>query len=221
MMYLLLIVVPLLLGLYAQHKVSSTFNKYSKLLATSGMTGSEVAEAILEASQIRDVKVKEINDYLGDHYDPVHKSLCLSSPVYHGQSVSALGVAAHEVGHAIQHSKAYSPLKWRMAIVPVTQFSSQLLPFLILGGFLFHMTSLITIGIICYLILTIFQLITLPVEFDASNRAKVILTNMGFVKQGEESQGVAAVLNAAALTYVAAFVAALSNLIYLFLARRN
>ncbi len=220
-MYLLLIVVPLLLGLYAQHKVSSTFNKYSKLLATSGMTGSEVAEAILEASQIRDVKVKEINDYLGDHYDPVHKSLCLSSPVYHGQSVSALGVAAHEVGHAIQHSKAYSPLKWRMAIVPVTQFSSQLLPFLILGGFLFHMTSLITIGIICYLILTIFQLITLPVEFDASNRAKVILTNMGFVKQGEESQGVAAVLNAAALTYVAAFVAALSNLIYLFLARRN
>jgi Zn-dependent membrane protease YugP len=220
MIYLVCLIIPLLLGLYAQHKVHSTFKRYSGVGISSGKTGAEVASEILRAADIDDVEVKEVQDFLGDHYDPLHKRLCLSPEVYHGTSVAAAGVSAHEVGHAIQHAAAYAPLKWRMMIVPVTQFSSQILPFVIIGGFLFHMTSLITLGLIIYLLLTLFQLITLPVEFDASRRAKVILNQMGFVRGEQESGGVSAVLNAAALTYVAAFVAALGNLIYLFMIRR-
>ena len=219
--YLFLIGVPLLLGLYAQMRVSSAFGKYKKVAATSGVTGAQAAREILNAAKIHDVEVREINDLLGDHYDPVHKRLCLSSDVYRTPSVAALGIAAHEAGHAIQHARAYAPLKWRMAVVPVTQFASQMLPFVIIGGFMFHISGLITLGIICYGILAFFQLITLPVEFDASKRAKVILQEMGMVQPGGEAAGVNSVLNAAALTYVAAFVAALGNLIYLFLARRN
>lgn len=219
--YLILIGVPLLLGLYAQMRVSSAFGKYKKVAATSGVTGAQAAREILNAAKIHDVEVREINDMLGDHYDPVHKRLCLSSDVYNTPSVAALGIAAHEAGHAIQHARAYAPLKWRMAVVPVTQFASQLLPLVIIGGFMFHITGLITLGIICYGILAFFQLITLPVEFDASKRAKVILQQMGMVQPGGEAAGVNSVLNAAALTYVAAFVAALGNLIYLFMVRRN
>jgi Zn-dependent membrane protease YugP len=219
--YLLLIGVPLLLGLYAQMRVSSAFGKYKKVAATSGVTGAQAAREILNAAQIHDVEVREINDMLGDHYDPMKKRLCLSSDVYHTPSVAALGIAAHEAGHAIQHARAYAPLKWRMAIVPATQFASQILPLVIIGGFMFHITGLITLGIICYAVLAVFQLITLPVEFDASNRAKVILQQMGMVQPGGEAAGVNSVLNAAALTYVAAFVAALGNLVYLIMARRH
>lgn len=218
---LLLIGVPLLLGLYAQMRVSSAFGKYKKVAATSGVTGAQAAREILNAAQIHDVEVREINDMLGDHYDPMKKRLCLSSDVYHTPSVAALGIAAHEAGHAIQHARAYAPLKWRMAIVPATQFASQILPLVIIGGFMFHITGLITLGIICYAVLAVFQLITLPVEFDASNRAKVILQQMGMVQPGGEAAGVNSVLNAAALTYVAAFVAALGNLVYLIMARRH
>jgi len=221
MIYILCLIIPLLLGLYAQHRVHSTFKKYSQQGIASGMTGAQVAREILNAASLEGVEVREVTDFLGDHYDPLHKRLCLSPEVYHGKSVAAAGVSAHEVGHAIQHAAAYAPLKWRMMIVPVTQFSSQILPFLIIGGFLFHLTSLITLGIICYFVLTLFQLITLPVEFDASRRAKVILNQMGFVQGEQEAHGVAAVLNAAALTYVAAFVAALGNLVYLLMIRRN
>ena len=219
--YLFLIGVPLLLGLYAQMRVSSAFGKYKKVAATSGVTGAQAAREILNAAKIHDVEVREINDMLGDHYDPMKKRLCLSSDVYNTPSVAALGIAAHEAGHAIQHARAYAPLKWRMAVVPVTQFASQLLPLVIIGGFMFQITGLITLGIICYAVLAFFQLITLPVEFDASKRAKVILEQMGMVQRGGESAGVNSVLNAAALTYVAAFVAALGNLIYLIMVRRN
>jgi Zn-dependent membrane protease YugP len=219
--YLLLIGVPLLLGLYAQMRVSSAFGKYKKVAATSGVTGAQAAREILNAAQIHDVEVREINDLLGDHYDPVKKRLCLSSDVFRTPSVAALGIAAHEAGHAIQHARAYAPLKWRMAIVPVTQFASQILPLVIIGGFLFQISGLITLGIICYAVLAFFQLITLPVEFDASKRAKVILQQMGMVQPGGEAAGVNSVLNAAALTYVAAFVAALGNLAYLILLRRH
>ena len=219
--YLILIGVPLLLGLYAQMRVSSAFGKYKKVAASSGVTGAQAAREILNAAKIHDVEVREINDMLGDHYDPIHKRLCLSSDVYNTPSVDALGIAAHEAGHAIQHARAYAPLKWRMAVVPVTQFASQLLPLVIIGGFMFQITGLITLGIICYAVLAFFQLITLPVEFDASKRAKVILQQMGMVQPGGEAAGVSSVLNAAALTYVAAFVAALGNLIWLFMVRRN
>ena len=219
--YLLLIGEPLLLGLYAQMRVSSAFGKYKKVADTSGVTGAQAAREILNAAQIHDVEVREINDMLGDHYDPVKKRLCLSSDVFRTPSVAALGIAAHEAGHAIQHARAYAPLKWRMAIVPVTQFASQILPLVIIGGFLFQISGLITLGIICYAVLAFFQLITLPVEFDASKRAKVILQQMGMVQPGGEAAGVNSVLNAAALTYVAAFVAALGNLAYLILLRRH
>jgi uncharacterized protein len=213
--WLLLIGLPLIIGLWAQFRVSSAFKRWGQVRATSNVTGAEAAREILAAAQIHDVDVVETNDYLGDHYDPTNKRLCLSSDVYHTPSVAALGIAAHEVGHAIQHAKAYAPLKARMAIVPITSIASRMLPFVILGGLFFQITGLITLGIWCYMILLVFQLITLPVEFDASRRAKIILSQMGMVQPGQEVLGVNKVLNAAALTYVAAFVATLGNLLYL------
>src|SRR5438874_2482965 len=213
--WLLYIGVPLIIGIWAQVRVSRAFRKWGDVPASSNITGAEAAREILQAAQIDDVEVVETNDFLGDHYDPASKRLCLSTNVYHTPSVAALGVAAHETGHAIQHAKAYAPLKARMAIVPVTMVASQMLPFVIVGGLFFHITGLITLGIYCYLILLVFQLITLPVEFDASRRAKIILQQMGIVQPGAEVAGVNSVLNAAALTYVAAFIAALGNLLWL------
>jgi Zn-dependent membrane protease YugP len=213
--WLIYIGVPLIIGLWAQFRVSSAFRKWGEVRACSNISGAECAREILQAAQIHDVDVVETNDFLGDHYDPTSKRLCLSSNVYHTPSVAALGIAAHETGHAIQHAKAYAPLKARMAIVPVTMIASQMLPFVIIGGLFFHLTGLITLGIYCYLILLVFQLITLPVEFDASRRAKIILQQMGIVQPGSEVAGVNKVLNAAALTYVAAFIAALGNLLWL------
>jgi Zn-dependent membrane protease YugP len=213
--WLLYIGVPLIIGIWAQIRVSSAFRKWGEVRASSNITGAECAREILEAAQIHDVNVVETNDFLGDHYDPTSKKLCLSSNVYNTPSVAALGIAAHETGHAIQHAKAYAPLKARMAIVPVTMIASQMLPFVIFGGLFFRITGLITLGIYCYLILLVFQLITLPVEFDASRRAKIILQQMGIVQPGGEMAGVNKVLNAAALTYVAAFIAALGNLLWL------
>lgn len=217
--WLLLVGLPLLVGLWAQFRVSSAFRKWGEVRATSNISGAEAAREILKAAQIGDVEVVETNDYLGDHYDPSNKRLCLSTNVYNTPSVAALGIAAHETGHAIQHAKAYTPLKARMAIVPITSIASRMLPFVIIGGLVFDMTGLITLGIYCYMILLAFQLITLPVEFDASRRAKIILEQMGMVQPGHETVGVNRVLNAAALTYVAAFVATLGNLIYLFMVR--
>ncbi len=213
--WLLYIGVPLIIGIWAQIRVTSAFRKWGEVRASSNITGAECAREILQAAQIPDVDVVETNDFLGDHYDPRDKRLHLSSSVYNTPSVAALGIAAHETGHAIQHAKAYAPLKARMAIVPVTMVASQMLPFVILGGLFFHITGLITLGIYCYAILLVFQIITLPVEFDASRRAKIILQQMGIVRPGEEVMGVNKVLNAAALTYVAAFIAALGNLLWL------
>jgi hypothetical protein len=213
--WLLYVGVPLIIGIWAQIRVTSAFRRWGEVRASSNITGAECAREILQAAQINDVDVVETNDFLGDHYDPRDKKLHLSTSVYNTPSVAALGIAAHETGHAIQHAKAYAPLKARMAIVPVTMVASQMLPFVILGGLFFHITGLITLGIYCYLVLLVFQLITLPVEFDASRRAKIILQQMGIVQPGEEVVGVNKVLNAAALTYVAAFIAALGNLLWL------
>ncbi len=213
--WLLYIGVPLIIGIWAQIRVSSAFSRWSKVRASGNITGAECAREILQAAQIRDVDVVETNDFLGDHYDPTKKQLHLSSSVYNTPSVAALGIAAHESGHAIQHARAYTPLKARMAIVPVTMIASQMLPFIIIGGLFFRISGLITLGIWCYLILLVFQLITLPVEFDASRRAKIILREMGIIQPGEEAAGVNSVLNAAALTYIAAFIAALGNLLWL------
>jgi len=216
-MWIVLIGVPLLIGLWAQSKVSGAFRRWKQVRAASNLTGAEVAQRILSAAGIHDVEVVAINSMLGDHYDPAHKRLCLSPDVYNTPSVAALGIAAHETGHAIQHAKGYAPLEWRMAVVPATMVVSNILPFVILGGFfisLIPFKTAIVIAALCYAVLAVFQLITLPVEFDASRRAKVILRQMGMVRQGEEASGVSDVLDAAALTYVAAFVATLGQLLY-------
>lgn len=213
--YFWLILIPLVIGMWAQFRVSSAFKKWGAVRASSNITGAEAAREILSAANIHDVEVVELNDYLGDHYDPTKKKLFLSTNVYETPSVAALGIAAHESGHAIQHAKAYAPLKARMAIVPLTGIASRILPFAIIGGLFFRISGLITIGIYCYLALLVFQLITLPVEFDASRRAKIILGHMGLIQPGTETIGVNKTLNAAAWTYVAAFVATLGNLLWL------
>lgn len=220
-LYFFLLGGPLLLGLWAQFRVSSAFNRYKKIIVGSGLTGAEAAQKILNAASLHDVSIVPAEGMMSDHYDPLQKCLHLSADVFYGNSIASVGVAAHECGHALQHQAAYGPLKLRMFLVPATQFSSKLLPFVILGGFFFHLTHLITLGIACYAVLMVFQLVTLPVEFDASSRAKVILKKMGIVQSAGEVEGVDAVLDAAAWTYVAAFVAALGNLIYLLLVRRD
>src|SRR2546428_8814496 len=213
--WLLYIGIPLIIGIWAQVRVSSAFRKWGEVRASSNITGAECAREILQAAQIQDVDVVETNDFLGDHYDPTSKKLHLSSNVYHTPSVAAVGIAAHETGHAIQHAKAYAPLKARMAIVPMTMIASQMLPFVIIGGLFFHLTGLITLGIYFYSVVPVFQLITLLLVFDSSRRAKIILQQMGIVQAGREVAGVNNVLNSAALTFVAAFIPAFGNLLRL------
>lgn len=213
--WLFYIGIPLILGLWAQAKVRSAFGRYSQVRATSGLTGAQAAQEILDAAQIHDVSIVQINGMLGDHYDPTQKRLCLSTGTYSSPSVAAVGIAAHETGHAIQHARAYAPLEWRMTIVPVTQFASQLVPLVMIGGVWFGFLGLIKLGVLVYGVLTVFQLVTLPVEYDASRRAKIILGQLGIIQPGAEAAGVNTVLDAAALTYVAAFVAALGNLLWL------
>ena len=221
MEFLVLILVPIIIGMYAQTKVSSAYEKYSRVATRSGATGRDAAAAVMQSAGIDDVQIVEIAGHLTDHYDPTKKVLALSTENYRGRSIAALGVAAHEAGHAIQHKCAYAPLNLRMALVPITNFACSLLPIVMLGGF-FLFNSMITIyaGIGIYIVLTLFQLITLPVEFDASNRAKAQLRNLGFV-DGAEGRGVGEVLDAAAFTYVAAFVSSLGWLLYLLSAANN
>ncbi len=211
----------MIVAVIAQIRVSSTFGKFSKVTTRRGLTGAAVARQVLRDAGIHDVEVARINTFLGDHYDPRHKRLCLSPAVHDSPSVSAVGVAAHEAGHAIQHAHAYLPLQIRMAVVPVTMVASQMLPFIMIGGFFFGLFRsipwLLDVGIGIYAILTFFQLITLPVEFDASRRAKLVLAD-GIVTL-EEGKGVSKVLGAAALTYVAAFLGSLFHLIHLILLR--
>jgi Zn-dependent membrane protease YugP len=214
---LALILVP---GFIAQARVSAAIRKYSQVRARSGRTGAEAAEEILDGAGIHDVQIERTQSFLGDHYDPRTKTLVLSPAVYDSNSVAALGIAAHETGHAIQHQHAYAPLQARMAIVPVTMFTSQLLPLVMIGGFFFRIPMFITLGIVIYTVIVAFQLITLPVEFNASSRAKLILQQSGLVTR-DEMPGVNRVLNAAALTYVAALIAAAAQLLQLILLSRD
>ena len=160
-------------AIYAQFKVSSSFSKYSRVRSRSGATGARAAREILDAAEIHNVDIEVTESFLGDHYDPLHKKLVLSHNVANSDSVAALGVAAHECGHAIQHKAGYAPLKARMTLIPVTMFASNLLPFVVLGGFLFRWGPLIDLGIVVYAVLTLFHLITLPVEFDADRKSVV------------------------------------------------
>jgi Zn-dependent membrane protease YugP len=218
--FLLLIIVPLLVGLWAQFKVKSAYNKYVQVASRGRITGREAARAVMRSAGIDDVEIVECHGTLTDHYDPTHKRLALSRDNYRGSSLAALGVAAHEAGHAIQHKQEYAPLNLRMALVPITGFASQLLPIVMFGGFFFGGFGpvLLNLGILIYLVLTVFQLVTLPVEFDASKRAKAQLVGLGIVDQ-DEMTGVTKTLDAAAYTYVAAFVSSLGWLLYL-LSRR-
>ncbi len=217
---IILMIGPLLFGFWAQMRVQSAFKKNAKLRTTTGLTGRQVAERILQAAGIHDVTVQSVPGQLTDHYNPSNKTLNLSEWVYGQQSVAAAGVAAHEVGHAIQHAKGYAPLKLRSALVPITGIASSVFNYVILGAiFLMFMGSgmgqgMLFTAVICLAVLALFQFITLPVEFDASKRAKVILEQMGLVQSGGEARGVSQVLDAAALTYVAALVATLGNLAY-------
>jgi Zn-dependent membrane protease YugP len=210
----------LLLGIYAQIKLSSTYNKYIQIGTSSGLTGAQAAREILDHADLRGVPIEEVGGHLTDHYDPIKKALFLSSENYHGNSIAAVGVAAHESGHALQHKAAYAPLHWRMAMVPITQFASVAWQGIFIAGLIFGIFyKLVGIAIAIFLIITVFQLITLPVEFDASRRAKQQLVRLGLV-QGAESAGVSKVLNAAALTYVAAMVSAVLQLLqFLMIAR--
>lgn len=211
--YLILALPGLLLGLWAQARVRGTFNKYSKMRTARGMSGAEVARFLLDQQGLHDVAVEETQGFLSDHYDPRTRILRLSPDVYRTPSVAAAGVAAHEMGHALQHSGGYGPLKIRSAIVPAVQFGSSLAPILFIIGFLLNFTSLAWLGVILFAVAVLFSLITLPVEFDASKRAKALLSNTGMLMP-QEAEGVNKVLNAAALTYVAAAVAAVGQLLY-------
>ena len=211
-MMLLIFVGTLLISLFATWRVRSAYSKYSQVPASSGMTGAQIAQRILDRSGITDVTIQSQPGTLTDHYDPSHKRLVLSENNYHGTSVAALGVSAHECGHAIQHQQAYAPLHWRMAAVGITNIASQVVMWLPLIGGLFMgmkpglMISIMAIG---WGVMMLFQLITLPVEFDATARAKRILAETGALAPGAETDGMNRVLNAAAMTYVAAFITSL------------
>jgi hypothetical protein len=208
----ILFIGTLVLSLWAAARVKSVYRRYSQGVVMSGRTGGEAAYEILRQAGIRDVEITHADGLLGDHYDPLHKRLVLSSANFHGRSPAALGVAAHECGHAIQHQMAYAPLHLRMAAVGITSYASQIamvLPFLgLFTGWITPMMGLM-IGAVVWGIIMLFNLITLPVEFDASRRAKAVLANYAMIAPGDEAVAVRKVLDAAAWTYVAAFVTSL------------
>ena len=212
-LYILISLPALLLGLYAQAKVKGAFNKYSKVRTSNGMTGAEVARAVLDAKGLRDVQIQQVRGNLSDNYDPRTKVLNLSQSVYATPSVAAAGVAAHEAGHAIQHADGYGPLKLRSLMVPSVQLGSWLGPIIFMIGFFFNSSNLALVGLILFAATALFALVTIPVEVDASRRAKEMLSTSGIVYQSEMA-GVNSVLDAAALTYVAGAVQALSTLLY-------
>ena len=215
----ILVVIGALICMIASARVKGTFNKYSQLRSMSGMNGAQVAQRVLQAAGIYDVQVRHVSGSLTDHYDPRTKTVNLSDPVYNATSVAALGVAAHECGHAIQHAKSYAPLSIRSALVPIANFGSMLAWPVILIGLLFNTRSsglIIDIGILLFSAAVLFQLVTLPVEFDASRRALVMLRTQGILAD-DELRYTRRVLKSAALTYVASAAAAILQLLRIIL----
>ena len=213
-----LLIPAFVFALYAQNKVKSTYAKYVKVPSALGMSGSEAARKLLDAAGLSRVGIESIDGELTDHYDPRANVLRLSRTNHAGTSVAALGVACHEAGHALQHAKGYAPLQFRQAIFPVARFGSNLAMPLFFIGFLFSFGVLMDIGILVYLVAALFSVATLPVEFDASKRAVVELNRHGIVSP-EESGSVKKVLDAAALTYVAAAMMAVLQLVRLIILR--
>ena len=205
------------LSLWAMWRVKSVYHRYNQGVVRSGLTGAEVAAEILRRKGIRDVEISAGEGMLGDHYDPLHKRLVLSPDNFHGRTPAALGVAAHECGHAIQHAAAYRPLHWRMAAVGITTYANYIVMFLPLLGLFTGLIAPLTGALIMALawgVIMLFNLVTLPVEFDASRRAKLVLADFGFIAPGEEADGVKKVLDAAAWTYVAAFITSLAYFLW-------
>ncbi len=218
--YLVLVVPTLLLSLYAQFKVKSAFSKYSQVQTIRKISGKEAAALLLRSNSISNVSIQRIGGSLSDHYDPSHKVLRLSDPVYDKTSIAAVGVAAHETGHAIQDKEKYAPLVLRSTLVPVANIGSSAGPYLALAGIIFRMNLLLNIGIILFACAVLFYLITLPVEIDASRRALKVLEHNAVLSQ-EELKGAKKVLSAAALTYVASALTAMANLLRLILISRD
>ena len=220
MFWYIMMMLAAVLGMYAQIKINASYSKYSKVGTATGVTGYEAARKMLDAHGLQDVTIKEVSGTLSDHYSPNDKTLSLSQGVYSGASVAAVGVACHEAGHAYQHAESYGPLSLRSAFVPVVNFGSRLGPILIMAGIaLYWMMGsdygyyIGMAGVAAFSLTVIFALITLPVEFDASNRAKAWLADSGLVYQ-EELDGVSKILHAAALTYVASAIQAIANVLY-------
>ncbi|GAB4236245.1 MAG: zinc metallopeptidase [Acidobacteriota bacterium] len=211
--YFLFIAPALLLSLWASYQVKRNFSKYSRVPTARGLTGAEAAAWILRQAGIEDVKIQRARGLLSDHYNPVTKTLALSDEVFGSPSVAAVGVAAHEAGHAIQHAQGYAPLWLRSILVPTANIGSSLGYLVMLFGLLLGAANLVLIGAVLFSMVLLFQIVTLPVEFDASRRAKQLLLQYGIVTE-REREGVAKVLNAAALTYVAAAISTLLTLLY-------
>lgn len=219
--YLIYVLPAIIVAMIAQAKVSSTFTKYSKVTNKRGITGAEVAQKILNLYGINDVTIERVSGNLTDHFDPRSKVIRLSDGVYSSTSVAALGVAAHETGHAIQHNKGYMPIKIRNSVLPVANIGSNLAFPLVVLGIIMSFSTLVNFGIILFSAVVVFQIVTLPVEFNASRRAISVMEQQ-YILTDEELGGAKKVLSAAAMTYVAATIVALGNLLRLLsLARRD
>jgi uncharacterized protein len=213
-LYIAFLIPPLVIGLAVQWWLKKTFAEQAEVEIMNGMTGAQVARAVLDANGLNEVPVNESpGGPLSDHYDPRKRGVYLSQPVFEGDSVSSSAVAAHEVGHAIQHAQGYAPMKFRSALFPAVAFSSSIWMWLLMIGLLLQLAGLMLIAIVLYALAVLFHFVTLPVEFDASRRAGIQLSELGLVTSGEGA-GVKKVLNAAALTYVAGALAALTQLLY-------
>jgi Zn-dependent membrane protease YugP len=212
-MYFLFIGPGLLLSLWASFRVKSAFNKYSKVRSMRGLTGAEAAQEMLRCAGISDVRILRAHGILSDHYNPLNRTLNLSEAVYDSNSIAAVGVATHEAGHAIQHAHNYAPLWLRSALVPTANIGSGIGYFVMLIGLWMASTNMVLVGAVLFSAVLLFQIVTLPVEFNASNRAKALVLEDGIIT-AQERQGMDAVLNAAALTYVAAAIAAIGQLLY-------
>lgn len=219
-LYLMLALPGLLFGMYATWKTKSTFQRYARYAASSRMTGAQAARRLLDREGLHAVTVEPVQGFLSDHYDPRSRTLRLSPDVYNSPSLSAIGVACHEAGHAIQHATRYAPLQMRTALVPVTQFSTNLVYILFFAGWFMGMTPLMNVAVLLFSAVVLFTLITLPVEWDASARAKKLMVTAGIVSEREQ-QDAGRVLNAAFLTYVSALITALLTLLYFIMRARR
>ena len=212
-LYLAMLIPTMILAALAGMYTKSTFRRFSKVAASSRLTGAQAAEQMLRQQEIYDVNIEQVGGFLSDHYDPRHKTLRLSPDVYGSQSLSAIGVACHEAGHALQHAAGYAPLSLRSAMVPMTQFGSRGSYVLFIMGVMFKSPIIIKFGVILFAAVVVFSLITLPVEWNASARAKRLMVSTGIVSSGEAQQA-GRVLNAAFLTYVASAISAMMTLLY-------